>query len=158
MNIKRRSKKFLFITTAITAIALASVLTVSAAVILGTFTGGDVTVTGVTSGTIAYGTTLDGSGGWTPTLTVSSGSWYTQLHVDTGYVGPVTITWQLESYSSGTWTEVGDPTVTDFDLSGSTVNIYATDDGAISNNRDWSIDANSPATYRVTVQIESISA
>ena len=52
MNIQRRSKKFFYITTAITIIALASVLTVSAAVLLGTITGGDVTVHGVADGTI----------------------------------------------------------------------------------------------------------
>jgi len=63
MNIQRRSKKFFFITTAITAIALASVLTVSAAVLLGTITGGDVTVAGLASGTITYGITADGRAG-----------------------------------------------------------------------------------------------
>ena len=63
MNIQRRSKKFFYITTAITIIALASVLTVSAAVLLGTITGGDVTVAGVATGTITYSANEDGKVG-----------------------------------------------------------------------------------------------
>ena len=158
MNIQRRSKKFFVISTLLTAIALSTVLTVYAAVSLGIFYGGDVTVTGVTPGTIEYATTLDGSGGWTSTLEPGS-SWFTRLSVSTGYNGPVTVTWQLQSYSSGTWEDVGVPTITDIELSGSAVIIYATSDGTLDiTNRNWGTDAISPATYRVTAEIESVSA
>ena len=158
MNIQKRSKKFLFITTAITAIALASVLTVSAAVLLGTINGGDVTVAGVADGTITYGTTADGSGGWTETLQVVSGAWYTKLTVDAGYSGPVTITWQLQSYATGDWANVGSATDTTFTLDGLGDVVYATADGTISGNRDWSATATSQATYRVIATITSASA
>ena len=154
MNIQRRSKKFFFITTAITAVALASVLTVSAAVLLGTINGGDVTVAGVATGTITYGITADGSGGWTSTLD-PDGSWYTKLSVAAGYSGPVTITWQLQSYATGSWEPVGSTTVTTMSLSGSAVDVYATATGVITGNRDWSATATSQATYRVVVTINS---
>ena len=155
MNIQRRSKKFLFITTAITAIALASVLTVSAAVFLGTVNGGDVTVGGVADGTIYYSATEDGSGGgWSDTLE-PTGSWYTQLVVDAGYGGPVTVTWQLQSLASGSWANVGIATETTYTLSGTGDEIYATATGISSGNRDWHIDATSATTYRVIATINS---
>ena len=47
MNRTKRSKKLLLIATTLMIIALASVLTVYATVLLGTFTGGTVTVGGV---------------------------------------------------------------------------------------------------------------
>ena len=155
MKIQRRSKKFLIVSTAITIIALASVLTVSAAVLLGTINGGNVTVAGVASGQITYGTTADGSGGWSDTLEISTGSWYTKLSVDAGYSGPVTITWQLQSYATGTWTNAGSTTTTTCTLSGSGDILYATTDGTITGNRDWSQTATSQATYRVIATISS---
>ena len=156
MNTQKRSKKFLFITSAITAIALASVLTVSAAVLLGTINGGDVTVGGVADGTIYYSATADGSGGgWSETLLVPSGSWFTKLTVDAGYSGPVTITWQLQSDATGSPQNVGSPTVTTMSLSGLGDDVYATATGAVTGNRDWSAIATSQATYRVIVTINS---
>ena len=155
MNIQRRSKKFFYITTAITIIALASVLTVSAAVLLGTITGGDVTVAGVATGTITYSTTEDGTSG-TETLQVVSGPWYTKLAVNAGYSGPVTITWQLQSFATGSWQPVGSPTVTTMSLSGSAVDVYATATGTTSTgNRNWGATATNQATYRVIVTINS---
>jgi hypothetical protein len=156
MNIQRRSKKFLLISTTITIIALASVLTVSAAVLLGTISGGGVTVAGVATGTITYSNTADGiPDGWNSTLQVSSGAWYTKLSVDAGYHGPVTITWQLQSFATGSWANVGSSTVTTFSLSGSGDIVYATASGDNSGNRDWSQDATSQATYRVIATINS---
>ena len=57
MNNKKKSRKLLLITTALTIVALASVLFVYASVTLFTATGGNVTVSGVTTGTIDYSTT-----------------------------------------------------------------------------------------------------
>lgn len=159
MKIQRRSKKFLFVSTAITIIALASVLTVSAAVLLGTINGGSVTVHGDATGTITYSTTFDGNGDtdWDTTLVaVTGGSWFTKLEVDAGYSGPVTITWQLESYATGSWVSEGTPIVTSFTLDGDGNDVYATANGAVTNNHDWSTTATSgQATYRVVVTISS---
>jgi len=154
MNIEKRSKKFFIVATIITAIALSSVLTVYAAVVLGTINGLDVTVAGVASGTITYGTTADGSGGWSDTL-APSGAWYTKLSIDAGYSGPVTITWQLQSYATGSWQNVGSSTVTTMSLSGSAQVVYATANGDISGNRNWGLTATSQATYRVIATIAS---
>ena len=112
MSIKKRSRKLLLITTALTIASLGSVLFVYAAVTLGTFTGGNVTVTGVTTGTIEYNTakTVDG---WTTTLQPGS-SWYAELLIGSSstYHGPVTVTWQLQSYATGVWANDGSPLVT----------------------------------------------
>ena len=98
MNNRKKSRKLLLITTALTIVALASVLFVYASVTLFTATGGNVTVLGVTTGTIDYATTNTGTRTWTTTLSISSGSWYAELviSVDSTYHGPVTITWQLQ--------------------------------------------------------------
>ena len=101
-----------------------------------------------------YSANEDGSGG---SLTLEpSGSWYTKLSVEAGYSGPVTITWQLQSYATGSWQPVGSPTVTTMSLSGSAVDVYATATGITSTgNRNWSLTATSQATYRVIATINS---
>jgi hypothetical protein len=141
------------ITTALTIAALASVLVVYA-VTLGTYTGGAVTVGGVASGAVTYSSSADGSGGWSSTLQ-PSGAWYAKLAVGSGYTGPVTITWQLQSDATGTYQNVGSPTVTTITLSGSAQDIYATANGGITGNRDWSSDATSGGTYHIIATVVS---
>jgi hypothetical protein len=163
MNHSKKSKKLLIVATTLMVIALASVLTVYAAVVIGTINGGAVTVGGVTTGTITYSTTgADGTGPWTPTLDSGTGSWHTKLALDGGYVGPVTISWQLQSYATGSWEPVGTPAVsTSITLTGSAGQIvYATTTGVItaSNNHDWHLEATAGGTYRVVAQISSVSS
>ena len=157
MNRSNKSRKLLFVATALTILALASVLTVYAAVLLGTINGGAVTVGGVTTGTITYSTVADGSGSWTTTLDPDTGSWYTKLEVNGGYTGPVTVTWQLQSYATGSWVDVGAATVsTSTSLTGSAGQvIYATATGVVTSNHDWHTEAGAGGTYRVIATINS---
>ena len=155
MNKSKKSRKLLFVTTALTIISLASILTVYAIVFLGTINGGNVTVHGVTTGTITYNTANDGTGAWTTTLE-PAGTWYTKLTVDAGYIGPVTITWQLQSYATGSWQPVGSTTVTTITLSGSSQEIYATANGLLlSGSRNWGLDATVQGTYNVIATVNS---
>ena len=155
MNKTKRSKKLLFISTALTILALSSVLTVYAAVFLGTINGDAVTVHGVASGIIKYNTVDDGTGTWQTNLE-PSGAWYTQLALDGGYSGPVSIIWQLQSYATGTWVNVGGATVTTtITLTGEAQLVYAKADGTLLGSRNWALDATSGGTYRVIATINS---
>ena len=155
MNNTKKSKKLLFVATTLMIIGLASVITVYAAVFLGTINGDAVTVHGVATGTITYNPAVDGSGSWTTNLE-PSGSWYTKLSLNAGYAGPVTIAWQLQSYATGSWANVGGATVsTSITLTGSAQEVYATANGLIASNHDWSAQASSGRTYRVIATINS---
>jgi len=147
----------LFIATAVTIAALASVLVVYAAVTLFTVTGGNVTVLGVTTGTIEYSTSNTVDGPWNPTLSVSSGSWYAELVVSSGstFKGSATVTWQLQSDASGTWTNDGSAVTTDVTLTGGTQTIYASANGLISLNQDWSQIDSTPTTYQIIAVVAS---
>ena len=63
MNYPKKSRKLLLVSTALMIITLASILTVYASVVLGTFNGNSFTVNNVTAGTVTY--SADGSTGWT---------------------------------------------------------------------------------------------
>jgi hypothetical protein len=153
----KRSRKLLLISTAVTILSLASVLTVYAAVFLGTYYGDAVTVHGVASGTIKYNIIDDGSGTWTTNLE-PSGAWYTQLDLTGGYTGPVTITWQLQSYATSSWVNVPSATVTtSIILNGGAQDVYAKADGTLSGSRNWALDATTGGTYRVIATINSVS-
>ena len=157
MNNRKKSKKLLFVATALTILSLASVLTVYAAVLLGTINGGAVTVGGVASGTITYNTVDDGTGTWTTNLDQPSGAWYSKLSVTGGYTGPVTITWQLQSFATGSWANVGGAFVTTsgISLSGGAQDFYAKADGTLLGSRNWALDATAGGTYRVIATINS---
>jgi hypothetical protein len=154
MNYAKKSRKLFFVATALTIIALASVLT-AAAVFLATIEGGIVTVVGVTTGTINYTTTADGSGSWTTTLEPAGASWYTKLAINGGYTGPVTITWQLQSFATGSWANVGSPVTTTITLTGAAQTVYATANGGISSNHDWRTEASSAGQYKLIATINS---
>jgi hypothetical protein len=120
----RKSRKLLFIATALTIISLASLLTVYAAV-LGTFNGNAFTVNNVTSGTVTYSS--DGSTGWgaSPAPFNVGNQLYSRFELSsTSYTGPSIITWQLQQDNSG-WTNVGSPVTTTISLTGSAQTIYA---------------------------------
>ena len=107
LNQRTKSKKGLFAVTALTLIAVLSVLMVYAAIIYN-FTGGEVVVGGAGSSTITYSADNNEEGSWTSTLQSASVSdpWYSRLEVSAGdYSGPVTITWKLQQ-KTATWTDV----------------------------------------------------
>jgi len=142
--------------TMLTILSTASVVTVYA-VLIGTFTGGDVTIGGSAAGTVEY--SLDQST-WSTTLSPSSPgtSWYSRLSINGGqYAGSaVAITWQLQRKVSDTaWSNVGTITTTTMTLPAGAQIVYATTDGQASGNRNWSTDATETGTYRVEVTVNS---
>jgi hypothetical protein len=148
----RKSRKLLFVATALTIISLASLLTVYAAV-LGTFNGNAFTVNNVTSGTVTY--SADGSTSWgaSPAPFNVGDHLYARFELTaTSYSGPATITWQLQKDNSG-WANVGSPVTTTVSLTGSAQTIYASANGLTANNHDWGDDISTGGSYRVTATI-----
>ena len=159
MNKGKKSRKLLFIATALTIAALASVLVVYASVTLFTVRGGHLVVKGVTTGTVYYSSSNTAGGPWNTTGSVSSGPWYAELVISSSstFKGNATVTWQLQSDASGTMTDDGSPVTTIVTLTAGGVaqTIYASSNGAITNNQDWSqIDA-TPTTYQVIATVAS---
>lgn len=153
MNNTKRSQKLLFITTALTILAL-SIVIVTASVLLGTINGGIVTVGGVTSGTIAYSNDNSPGGTWSASLQ-PNGSWFAKLSVST-YHGPVIITWQLQSYATGSWVDVtGKTASTSVTLTGTAQDVYASNNGDNTGNHDWSEDTSTGGSFRVTATVAS---
>ncbi|HMK94092.1 MAG TPA: hypothetical protein VK536_01705 [Candidatus Limnocylindrales bacterium] len=157
MNKGKKSRKLLFIATALTIAALVSVLVAYAAVTLFTVTGGNVTVVGVSQGTIYYSNTNSGTPTWTTTLQ-PTGSWYAELVINGNsvYKGAVTITWQLQTDASGSWQYVSGASVvtTGVSLTGGSQTIYAATDGTLANAVDWSTNATG-GTYQITATVAS---
>jgi len=161
-KMKKKSRKLLLISTVLTIIAIVSVLTVYAAVLIGTYQGGEVVIGGVGSGTIEYSTTNSTGGSWSTTLAASdpTASWYAELVIDGSntYSGPVTISWQLQIETSpGVWSPVGSPVITNMNLATGAQTVYASSDGTITANTDWSITVNNFAgTYSVKATVDSV--
>lgn len=157
MNSGKKSPKLLIIATVLGILALCTVL-VTAAVLLGTITGGSVTVAGVASGSIKYSADNNSSGTWNSDLVsgTTSDPWYTRLELTSSYTGPVTVAWQLQSDASGTWTNVNGATLsTSIVLTGPGQNVYSSTDGASTTNQNWAIYATSAGAYRVVATVSS---
>jgi hypothetical protein len=156
MNYRKKSPKLLFIATALTIIALLSVL-VTAAVLLGTFQGGNVTVGGVT-GTITYSSD-NAHGPWTSTLQsgVAANPWFACFNItSSSYVGSAKITWTLQSYDGSTWSNVTSATViTTVTLTGSAQDVFASADGTLASNQDWHTYSATPGTYHLIIGVAS---
>jgi len=157
MNNGKKSRKVLFIATALTIVALVSILGTYAAVLLGTFNGGTVTIGGVnSSSTVTYSTTNNATATWTTTLQQNTGSaWYARLEVIGGYTGSVTVTWQLQQNSGSGWTNQGSALTTNVVLTGSAQDIYASSDGTVTNNQNWGTLSTGGGSYRVTATVDS---
>jgi hypothetical protein len=157
----KKSRKLLLITTVLTIVALASVLFVYAAVTLFTVTGGNVTVLGVTTGTIEYATTNTGTPTWITPLQISSGAWYAEIVISSSstYHGPVTITWQLQTDVSGSWVNdanIGSSvTTTGVSLAGGSQTIYASTDDTLPNAINWGSVDSTPGTYQIIATVAS---
>jgi hypothetical protein len=140
-------------------VAAVALTVLVAAVTIGTFQGGKVTIGGVASSTVTY--SLDNvAGPYAATLepSTTSTSWFTRLEIGDGsYNGPVQITWQLQQETANsTWTAVsGASTTTNIILTGNAENVYASSDGTTTGNYDWSSNVNTLGTYRVLVTVES---
>jgi hypothetical protein len=137
----------------VTLVALISIALIIAvyATILGTYTGGDVTVVTL-SGTIYY--SQDNSTGWATTLNnIANGStWYTRFNVTTGgYSGAVSITWWLQKAGANMTPAVEQ--TTSYTLSGGVEAFYASSNGAQSGNYNWGQNATAADTYRVMMKV-----
>ena len=156
MNQMKKSRKLLFAATLLTIVALATVLGVYAAVLLGTITGGTVTVGGV-SGSVTYSSTNSTSATWSSTLQPTAGSeWYARLEIIGGYNGLATVTFQLQRNTGSGWSNVGSAiTTSQITLLGSSQIVYASSDGAITSNFDWGQDTSSGGAYQIIVTVNS---
>ena len=151
-----KSRKLLLISTVLTIIAIALVLSVYGA-LLGTFNGNSVTVTDFAQGAIQY--SADGST-WSTSMTTfnaTTGHWYARFEVSsTTYTGTATITFTLqEQNTDGSWSSTGTPvTVSGYSLTSTSI-IYASSDGSSSSLHDFSGDISSGGTYRISVTVAS---
>ncbi len=158
MKYVNTSRKGFTTLTLLTIVSIALVVVAYAAVTIGTFTGGEVTVLGTATGNVRYSTTNEEGASWTVDLTPGSSSWYTRLEIgaDT-YTGPVTVTWQLQNKTGpSTWENFGAATSTAITLTGAAQNVYVTSDGLITGNRDWKLTATETGTYRVVATVASV--
>jgi len=157
MSERQKSQRGFVAVTLITLLAIALVLIVYAS-ILGTIPGGEVTVGGV-GGSISYSLNNDTLATWTGSLNVTGTgiSWYARLTTTAGgYAGPVTISWQLQKkQANGTYTNYGSASSTSYTLNATVQTIYASTNGLIVTNRDWSQTANVTASYKVVATISS---
>jgi hypothetical protein len=151
VKLMNKSRKGFMTLTLLTIASIALVVVAYAVVTIGTFQGGNVTVTRLTGAGVSYS---PNESTWTSTLDAGMNAWYSKVSIDT-YTGPVTVTWQLQQ-NTGTWVGVGDPTTTTITLTGGANQlVYATANGQASGNRDWSQDATTTGTYRVLVTVAS---
>ena len=156
MNYGNRSRKSLIMLTMLTILSVASVAVVYAALI-GTFTGGNVTIGGVATGAVTYST--DNST-WTTSLSAPSAdtAWYTKLTLNSGnYSGrAITISWQLQQKTGeSTWTPVDTPTTTAMTLVAGSQDVYATLTGVWTGNRDWGA-VSAEGVFRVVATVNSV--
>ena len=156
-NYGGKSKKAFLTVTLVTVLSILAVIAVYAAVFLGSFQGGEVTIGGMGSANITYSANNVDPGSWASTLQVApSGAWYSRLEVAaSGYEGPVTISWTLQQ-ENNTWQDVPSAAVsTSMVLNGSAQNVYASTDGTITNNINWGSFTSTNGTYRVYVSVDS---
>ena len=153
MVFQRKSRKLLFISTALMIVGLASVLTVYAAA-LGTFYGGTVTVNDVTAGgTVTYST--DGGSNWveTPTINVG-GTLNARVVITTTYSGQASVSWQLQKDNSG-WQNVGSPFVTTLASLASGQQVYASADGTSSSLNNFGASITTGGSYRIVATVST---
>ena len=137
----------------VTVLSIVAVVSVYA-VLIGSFTGGEVTVGGTGAGSVSY--SLTNAVPWDSSLPNASASWYSRLVLsDGGYSGPVSITWVLQKKTeTSTWGNLT-TTPTSIVLTGSAQTIYTSADGLIAGNHDWVLDVTGSGTYRVIAEVNS---
>jgi len=149
VNRSKTQREFVVVTL-IALISIALIMVVYAT-ILGTYTGGDITVVTL-SGAIYY--SQNNSTGWATTLSnIANGSaWYTRFNVTTGgYSGATSITWWLQKGGANMTTPVEQ--TTSYTLSGGVEAFYASSDGTQGTNYNWGQNATAADTYRVMMQV-----
>jgi len=161
VSARQTSQKGFVAVTLITVLALALVIIVYAS-LLGTFPGGQVQVVTV-NGDLKYCTTNSTTpGDWELSLdNIANGtSWYVMFNTTSGgYIGNISITWQLQNYTGGAWVDVSGAVVNtnNFYLNGSVgQEIYASTDGTQTENYDWGTNKTKEAgTYRIEMTMNT---
>ncbi len=158
MTYEKKSKKLLFIATALTTVALVSV-GVTFAAISATFHGQEVTVNDVVQGSVKYSIDETNWGTTIPTFDQGTGQWFARFDVSSAtYSGTATVTFALEKSTDGGAsypTTVTTFAVTGFTLTGSSI-IYATNNGlATGTYHNFSDDISAGGTYRISVTVAS---
>jgi hypothetical protein len=150
---QQKSQKGFVAVTLITILAIALVIVVYAT-ILGTFTGGNVTVV-ILHGSLWYNQT--DSAPWQNSLDdVGNGtSWYVMFNTTSaGYSGTVGITWQL--LSGGTPVSGAIVSTSSFSLSGSSgQEIFASTSGAQIGNTNWGTYTTKAGTYQIQMTVST---
>jgi hypothetical protein len=149
VNTTKAQKEFVVVTL----VALISVALIIAvyATLLGTFTGGDVSVVAV-GGQVWYSTDNSVFSNATLSNHPISAPWYVRFVTETGgYTGNVTVTWELVNKTSGA--PIYTVTSNNFPLNGSIVQyIYATSDGSgPASNYNWGQNTTVADTYYIKV-------
>jgi len=145
--------------TLVTVLSIVAVVSVYA-VLIGSFTGGDVTVGGMGASSLQYSTDNVVAPTWNTTQTMGGPgvAWYARLEITSGYSGPVTIAWHLENKTeASTWADVAGATAsTSITLNGTAQNVYSTTDGLwAASNHNWGTDCAWAGTYRVMVDVDT---
>jgi hypothetical protein len=153
VSAKQKSQKGFVAVTLITVLAIALVIVVYAT-ILGTFTGGNVTVVAV-QGTVYYSS--NNTNGWATGISDHpiTAPWYARFNVTStnGYSGPVKVIWNLYNSTSAILHNLNTTT----SLTGSTQTIYASSDGSQGSNYNWGLNTAVADTYHLVVIVETTS-
>ena len=137
MNYARRSRKLLFVATALAIIGLAAVLTFYAAV-LGAFNRNALTINNVILGFISYNTNGGSTGNANHSVFNVSNFLSTKFELgSTSYIGPTAETFQLQKDISRTWTNHGSASSPSVVVTGLTQTIYGSADGSSTNNHNF---------------------
>ncbi len=157
MNERKTAQRGFVVVTLITLLAIATVMVIYAT-LLATIPGGEVLVGEDVGGNVYYSETNSTSASWTSTLNVAStsASWYARINFTSTYTGGVTITWNLQKMGA-TWANVTSQATTVVLDGGGNQAVYASSDGLIAGNHDWSTDITQNGQYRIEVRVETTS-
>lgn len=143
---------------ALTLLTIVSIVGIASAMLLATFYGGVVQVVSIT-GSIEYARTNDAAATLsTELLNVPlSGAWYVRFKTTTsGYQGSVNITWTLQKHNGTQYVDTTYTQLTTVTLTGASGQIiYASSNGAITNNKNWGTHCDTVGMYRIKAVFES---
>lgn len=157
MTERKIAQRSFVVVTLVTLFAIATVIVIYAT-LLATIPGGEVLVGEDVGGSVYYSETNSAAASWTTTLNVAStsASWYTRINFTSTYTGGVTITWYLQKKDSN-WANVTSQATTVVLDGGGNQAVYASSDGLIAGNHDWSTDITQNGQYRIEARVETTS-
>lgn len=136
---------------------LMAVQTVTAAALLAVIQGPELEVINSVTGVLQYFGENEAMGSWDLAQIPVNQPWYVRLVVtEPGFAGEVSIAWFIQEKTDATWNNLSlDPDVTTTCvLTGEVADIrYASVDGEILTNMDWSTYTTTAGTYRVVAEV-----